>query len=315
MTLPGQSATASRSATARRSPIARESVARRTHATDGGHELSSAAIAAFARDAKIGLLATVDADGRPHLTLITSIEARGPSALTFGQFTEGRSKTHVMQNPKTAFLVMTPERAIWRGNARWTQAVRSGADYERYNRKPMFRYNAYFGIHAVHYLDLVDVHEEGTLSAPWLAAETLALRLALPAPRAPELASPLSDWAMRHLARITTLKFPCWIGADGYPVIAPPVACLPVDRGRLAFRPLAAEQHVLEGCDAGETIAIFALNLEMESVLVRGHFRGRRRRRGVAAGVLDVEWVYNSMPPKQGQIYPPLPLAPVTVFD
>ena len=39
----------------------------------GGCELDDAGLEAFARDAKIGLLATVGAGGLPHLTLITSI--------------------------------------------------------------------------------------------------------------------------------------------------------------------------------------------------------------------------------------------------
>ena len=32
---------------------------------------------------------------------------------------------------------------------------KTGADFEWYNNIPMFRYNAYFGIHTVHYMDLV----------------------------------------------------------------------------------------------------------------------------------------------------------------
>jgi len=43
------------------------------------------------------------------------------------------------------------------GKVRWTHEVRAGEDYELYNHKPMFRYNAYFGIHTVHYLDLVEL--------------------------------------------------------------------------------------------------------------------------------------------------------------
>ena len=51
---------------------------------------------------------------------------------------------------------MSREKELWRGKARWTGEASSGDDYEMYNRKPMFRYNSYFGIHTVHYLDLVE---------------------------------------------------------------------------------------------------------------------------------------------------------------
>ncbi len=36
-----------------------------------------------------------------------------------------------------------------------------------------------------------------------------------------------------------------------------------------------------------------------------GAFAGYRRAAGARVGVLDIDWVYNSMPPKQGQIFPP----------
>jgi len=52
----------------------------------------------------------------------------------------------------------------------------------------------------------------------------------------------------------------------------------------------------------------------MENVLIRGTFRGFERKRGVKMGVVDIDWVYNSMPPKQGQIYPEIALEPVMEF-
>jgi hypothetical protein len=49
-------------------------------------------------------------------------------------------------------------------------------------------------------------------------------------------------------------------------------------------------------------------------VLVRGVFRGFRRTMGLALGTVDIKWVYNSMPPAHGQIYPEVPLEPVLDF-
>ena len=270
--------------------------------------LDEAAMHAFARDAKIGLLATVDADGRPHITLITSIQARGPREMMFGQFTEGLSKAHLKRNPKAGFLIMTPERDIWRGTVRWTHAVKTGEDYELYNRKPMFRYNAYCGIHTVHHLAPVDLAGRERLSAARLAAWTLALVPGrLMAMRRTHVRA-LNPWTTRHLATVTTLKFASWVAPDGYPVITPPLACGAADGGRLVVRPT----HDLPA--DGQTVAVFAINSEMESVLIRGRCSGWRRHAGLATGVLDVEWVYNSMPPKQGQIYPAVPIEPVTIF-
>ena len=52
-------------------------------------------IDAFSPTMKIGLLATVNPDGLPHLTLTSSLQANAPTQMIFGQFTEGQSKKHV----------------------------------------------------------------------------------------------------------------------------------------------------------------------------------------------------------------------------
>jgi hypothetical protein len=275
--------------------------------------LDEAAMNAFARDAKIGLLATVDAAGRPHLTLITSIQARGSREMMFGQFTEGLSKAHLKHDPKAGFLVMTPERDIWRGKLRWTHAVKAGEDYELYNRKPMFRYNAYCGIHTVHHLALVDLAGTERLSAARLAAATLALVPGRLLAMRRQHVRALSPWTMQHLAKVTTLKFASWVAPDGYPVITPPIACRAADGGRLVVQPTHGRHGVERPAD-GQTVAVFAVNPAMESVLIRGRCTGWRRHAALATGVLDVEWVYNSMPPKQGQVYPAVPIEPVTTF-
>ena len=104
---------------------------------------------------KIGLLATVTPEGLPHVTLLSSLMACGPAQLCFGQFTEGFSKKHILANPKTGFLVMSLDKNLWRGKATYTHYAKQGPEYDYYNNVPMFRYNAYFGVHTVYYLDLV----------------------------------------------------------------------------------------------------------------------------------------------------------------
>jgi hypothetical protein len=265
--------------------------------------LGEADMRAFALDAKIGLLATLNPEGLPHVSLITSLQARGPQQLMFGQFTEGLSKTHVVQNPRVGFLVMTPQKEVWRGQARWTHAAGSGEDYELYNRKPMFRYNAYFGIHTVHYLDLVAFRGPERLSVPGIAAGSLVAMLwsmLLPTRGSGRVLKP---WAERHLSKIGTMKFLCHVSDDGYPVIVPVVPCRSVGSNRLLFAPTVYHRE-LTAIAVGRTVCVFALNLQMESVLVRGPLRGFHGAGGVRIGRVDIDWVYNSMPPKQGRIYP-----------
>jgi hypothetical protein len=279
-------------------------------------ELDEAAVAASEQDAKIALLGTVGPDDLPHLTLITSIQARGPRELMFGQFTEGSSKKHVKENPRTGFLIMSASREIWRGKARSRHEAKAGSDYELYNHKPMFRYNAYFGIHTVHYLDIVDLAEKRRVSMfPLLAgAAATAIVKQVGASSDSNDDRVLTPWSRTHLSKTKTLKFFAWIGEDGYPEITPPVACRAMNDRQLVFS-AAGNRSELDPLNEGRSVAVYGLNLEMESVLVRGTFAGYRNYGGVRAGVVDIDWVYNSMPPKQGRIYPPQPLEPVTNFD
>jgi hypothetical protein len=61
-------------------------------------------------------------------------------------------------------------------------------------------------------------------------------------------------------------------------------------------------------------VAVFGLTLDMEDVLIRGIFTGFEKHRGVKLGAVDIDWVYNPMPPKPGQIYPPQEIKAVANF-
>ncbi|MBC8458881.1 MAG: hypothetical protein H8D67_12880 [Deltaproteobacteria bacterium] len=79
----------------------------------------------FEPEAKIGLIATINLQGQPHITLISSIRAKTITQLIWGQFTEGLSKSHVKTNPKTGFLILTMDKQLWRGKATWTMRKRT----------------------------------------------------------------------------------------------------------------------------------------------------------------------------------------------
>lgn len=270
-------------------------------------ELADADRRLLAADAKLALVATVEPDGLPHLTLITSLASKDPSHLMFGQFCEGASKTNLQANPRAGFLALDRSRRWLRGKASWTRCERQGEDYEWFNRKPMFRYNAYFGIHTVHHLDVVEVEEQRTLRpAALLAGAARAHLAAVLASRSAD-AEALTPLSRRLLAGPSCLKFLSWIGFDGHPVIVP-VAATGARAGRRVVIAATGGAGERPPVVPGSHVALFAIDLELRSVLLRGVFHGWR---GLGASVLDVDWVYNSMPPKHGQIWPSVPLAPV----
>ncbi len=70
----------------------------------------------------------------------------------------------------------------------------------------------------------------------------------------------------------------------------------------------------LEAIPVGKELAVFSMALTMEDVLARGKYLGVRRLGGIRTGVVEVNWVYNPMPPVPGQIYPRQALMAVTDF-
>ena len=267
----------------------------------------------FEPEAKVGLIATVNPEGLPHITLITALQAKTPTRLIWGQFSEGMSKEHVKSNPRTGFLIMTLDRRLWRGKAVWTHELRNGEDFEMFNNKPMFRYNAYFGIHTVHYMDLAETFGGERLPLARIAVAALLTRAAKSAARNSGKDRILKPWAEALFTRLDTLKFLCYIGEDSFPAIIPIIQCQASDSRRLVFSPLAFRPE-LKNLKRGMPLAAFGLTMAMEDVLVRGTFAGFRRYRGITLGCLDIDWVYNSMPPKPGRIYPEEEIRPVVNF-
>jgi len=267
----------------------------------------------FEPDAKVGLIATVSEGELPHITLITALQARSTTELIWGQFSEGMSKRNVRKNPRVGFLIMSLSKELWRGKAVWKKALNEGDEYIMFNKKPMWRYNSYFGLHTVHYMDLVETTGREKLPMGGIVRGALMTKCAKAGASSGEQARILKPFAEDLFNDIGALKFISYIGSDGYPVIIPAIRCQAADSRRLAFAPTAYREE-LAAIPAGTTVAVFGLSLTMEDVLVRGTFRGFSRHRGVKLGTVDIDWVYNSMPPKQGQIYPEIEMRPVVNF-
>jgi len=262
---------------------------------------------------KIGLVATLNPQGLPHVTLLTTLMACSPTQLAFGQFAEGLSKKHLQDNPKAGFLIMSLDRHIWRGKADYTHTAREGKEYNYYNDVPMFRYNAYFGVHTVYYLDLVSHTGRQALPTASIVLAGLKTMLARRFARKPGCQTVLNRWTRSFLNRLGHLKFLAYVDADGYPRIIPAIQAQCLDAQRVLFS-TSVYREELEAIPIGTSAAVFGMAMSMENVLVRGTYQGVRRIGLVRAGVLAIDWVYNSMPPTPGQVYPPLALEAVTGF-
>ena len=268
---------------------------------------------AFEPAEKIGIVACKNPDGLPHITLITSMMASRPNQLTLGQFCQGLSKQYIQEKPDIAFLIMTMDKKMWRGKARWTHLRKDGPEYERYNDIPMFRYNTYFGINTVHYLNLIETSECEDLPMTQIVISALFTKLAKGSNRTGMSEHILSPFAEQLFNKLDSLKFIAYIREDGFPEIIPLIQCQATDSRRLVFVPWAFNSE-LARIPEDSQVAVFGMTMGIENVLIRGTFSGLKRSRMLPLGVVDIDWVYNSMPPCHGQIYPEVPLKPVVDF-
>ena len=262
---------------------------------------------------KVGIMGTVTEEGLPHLTLITTLMASDAQTVVWGQFMEGMSKQHVQKNPKVGFMIMSLARDFWRGKADYSVTAKSGKDYEFYNNTPLFRYNAYFGVHIVHYMDLIAQTGKHPLPMNKIivaAIKTMVVKAFLPKKAKTPV---LNGWSKAFFDKIDNLKFLGYVGADGYPVIIPLIQAQSLDAEHMVFS-FGAFGGELERIPAYTPVALFGMALTMEDVLVRGTYQGARRVLGMKCGVVQLDYAYNPMPPKPQQIYPEVPLEAVREF-
>lgn len=262
---------------------------------------------------KVGLLATVTPQGEPHLTMLSTIRPYAPDKLVWGQFTEGLSKGYILENPQCGFLIMSLDKQLWMGKASYTHKSKQGSEMENYNNLAMFRYNAYFGVHTVYYMDLVS--QSGRMSLPMSNVIFAAIKTIIARSLAKKQTEPkvLNSWIHGLFNKLDNLKFISYVDADGFPVVLPVIQTQALDAYRVVFA-LGAFSEELRRIPVGVRMVVFGMSFSMETVLMRGDFTGIQPVAGIPSGIVSIDWVYNSMPPVPQQIYLPLKVEPIREF-
>ncbi|MFB0919267.1 MAG: hypothetical protein QMB62_00060 [Oscillospiraceae bacterium] len=252
----------------------------------------------FETSYKVGLVATVEKNGDPHISLLSTLMAKSEREMMLGKFIVGESKENILENPKTGFLIMSLEKEFWTGRMNYTHMLQNGEDYEMYNRQPLYRYNSYFGIDTVYYFNLLNISEGRKLNMAGIIFNSLLVSLSRGKYASEEHPKAMKPWAFELMWKMDTLAFLSYIDKDGYPVIVPCIQLQAVDASTLVLRN-APYKPELSAIPDGARVAVFGANLKFESVLLKGKFSGFKGGTATVA----VDRVYNSMPPKQGYIY------------
>jgi len=274
---------------------------------------SESDIKSFEPEMKVGLLATINEENLPHITLLSSLCASSPTELVFGQFSEGLSKVNIRKNPKAGFLILTLDRNTWSGKASYTHTEKSGKEFDIFNNMPMFRYNAYFGIHTVYYFDLTEQYGKEPLPMGVIVQAALKTMLAKVLSSKKGRADILNPWTRQLIDKISNLKFLAYITEDGYPTIIPVIQAQTSGTENVIFA-ASAFKEAIKAIPPNTSVAFFCMSFDMEDVLLRGTYHGIQRIGGVECGSIAVNWVYSPMPPKAEQIYPEIKMDAVTTF-
>jgi len=276
-------------------------------------QFSQEEIEAFRPAMKIGLLASVTPEGRPHITLFSSLMAAGEQQMCIGKFVEGISFDFFQADPKVGWMIMSLDKDLWRGKATFTHLEKSGREFDFYNNVPMFRYNAYFGIHTVYYFDLLSQSGKAPLPMKKVIGAAVKTMISKPFFHYHKNEPVMNHWTLNLFNKLDNLKFLSYIDQDGHPLIIPVIQAQTADDRHLVFA-LGAFTDEIKAIPKGVSMAMFGMSLDMTDVLVRGTYHGLRTVGLFKCGVLEVDYVYNPMPPVPAQIYPPKPIEAIIEF-
>lgn len=272
--------------------------------------MTEAMMEEFAQSIKIGLVATIDSLHEPHITVLSTLMGKSPTTMMFGKFCEGLSKEHIQSEPKCGFLIMNPQKVFWYGKMTYASATKEGDDYTLYNNQPLYRYNAYFGINTVYYFNLKEISDDHVLPMGTIIMNALKVMMKKRRFVDRSKGEVMKPWTQKFTSKLDTLLFLSYIDQDHHPVIVPIIQAQSAGSSRIVFKN-APFLELLSPLVKNQRIAILAFSMSMETVLLKGWFSGFDVK---GYGYMEIERVYNSMPPVHGYVYPEVPIETVK-FD
>lgn len=249
-------------------------------------ELSSKDLDLLADDSKICLTALAGPD-RPLITLVAPLVAPTPTELAWADFSPPGAAQGLPAGHKLGFLIIHGGKQIWLGRGVWNGLDHDGPVMERLAEQPALKANPNVTLTGAHRVGLVDF--TGPVKMPITDIGLTAL---------------MTKWSRRGLDRTGravltpdqravldktgSLKFLAWADQDGFPRLVPIIQALAVDDGRLAFSTAVFVPELKELTD-GARVTIYVISTDNNRFTLTGRFIGRRRKRLVKLGVIDLD--------------------------
>lgn len=260
---------------------------------------------------QIDFYATVNEDGTPHITMITSLHIYDDDTLIWGEYSAGLSKKNQQERNKVGFLSVIDGRTTVSGIADWMESQKSGEKLDALNQIPEFRYNNVNGYSPAHILHKQEL-TEGVLDLDKYAEARERAQGALDKAGEGDDAQAIGVLTRQYLEATNGFKTLAYIDEKGYPRVIPLPQAVLTKGNRIIFD-LMDEKDLLSLME-GKPVAVYAIEYpSMCAVLVSGLF-AKKEIDGQEYGVVDVKRVYNPLLPVAGYIYPSQPIEAVTEF-
>ena len=250
------------------------------------------------------LIATIDEDEGLRITMIANNRAINNEFVKWGQFTEGISKKNILKNPKQAILFMTAEMPFnfLQIKADYDYCSTEAVDAEEFNQTDLMRYNVYMRVYKTYFNKIKEAGKIRNISLLGIIKGIIVNLFGKRKFKTGKIEERLPKFGMKLFNGPIFPKFIAYIDPkDGYPIIIPCFQARAIEHKTIIF-PLTQFKQDLKMIPEDVKVAVFVMDFELETLMVKGSYKGIKNNRGI----IDIEQVYNSMPPKAGYIYPEL---------
>jgi hypothetical protein len=223
---------------------------------------------------KIGLLATVNPQGLPHLTLIPAC-GQHAHAVDLWPVHRGHEQGHLRQNPTGRLSDHDPRRNLWRGKATFTHTARQGPSSSCITTSRCFATTPTLAC---------------TPSTTWTWWSTAGRGSPAHGPvvcgggaddgraswaRRRGAGEAMNLWTQALLNKLGNLKFLAYVDGTATRCIVPVIQAQAANAGEVLF----ADERLCRGSDepspgGGPAAASWGMSLQMEDVLLRGRVPG-----------------------------------------
>ncbi len=292
-------------------------MSKKSKMADWSSEASKEAIEFTQPEIMLKLVGTVDERGWPHITFIAMNRIIDKNTIVWGAFTTGTSKKNVSKNPKQGIFYMTADIPFkfLQIKANLSHTTKEGKDLEYFNSTNLFRYFPYYRIHTAYYNNIVSSSPVKNLPLFGIIKGIIKNVIGKGGAKTKLKEKRLNVIGYKLFTAAIAIRAIAYIDpSNGYPIIIPCIQLQAADYNRLVFPPSVLKEDLYQ-IPIDSKVAVFGMNFDFASQVVKGTFNGFKRFRGIKFGIIDIEEIYNSSPVVVGKIYPEIKTRPkVTDF-